>query len=373
MTNVPKNEIVAFTFTESAAEELKFRIRTLLGGASPRPGEDSRLGGMYIGTIHGFCLKVLRDLASDEFYMFDVVDEAGRMSLIEQGYFNVLGLREFQTAVSSRAGTNFGKFRSLDLFLRGYDLLNEYDLLDVSLPDDPAPDRRLSGSRLVQPGEPEYRCRRLRGGPETFAESAARYYAYLRARRFLDFSTVQSEVTRRLRNDRSFKKQVRKSWRRFVVDEVQDVNPVQDALIRGIVGKKGYLTAVGDHRQAIYAFRGGRVDLMGRLYGELESSGDGHVQELPANYRSTPRIIDLANKWSDTIGDTSGMANPAMRHRRETRTDVSDRHVAQIHFDSREDEAAWIGDTIAELVRTDGKTANRCAFHDDRGGEGRGD
>ncbi len=356
---VSKDEIIAFTFTESAAEELKFRIRRRLEQLA-LPGEDPRLGGMYIGTIHGFCLKVLRDLASDEFYMFDVVDESGRMSLIEQGYLGVLGLRDFQTE------TGLGRFRSQELFLRGYDLLNEYDLLDVSLPDDPDPtdvsqdrDWCSRASLNTDVGDSDLAL--------AFADSAARYYAYLRARRFLDFSTVQSEVTRRLRNDRPFKKRVRKSWRRLVVDEVQDINPVQDALIREIVGRDGYLTAVGDHRQAIYAFRGGRVDLMGRLYGELERSGDGHVQELPANYRSTPRIIDLANKWSDTIGDTSGMANPAMRHRRETRRDVSDRHVAQIHFDSREDEAAWIGDTIAKLVRTDGKTA-KGAFHDEGGG-----
>ena len=357
---VPKNEIVAFTFTESAAEELKFRIRRCLEQVAS-PGEDPRLGGMYIGTIHGFCLKVLRDLASDEFYMFDVVDDAGRMSLIEQGYFYVLGLKDFQTAA------DLGKFQSLQLFLRGYDLLNEYDLLDVSLPHDSVPtdvsrDRDwCSGASLnTDVGESKM--------AETFAESAARYYAYLRARRFLDFSTVQSEMTRRLRNDRLFKKQVSKSWRRFVVDEVQDINPVQDALIRGIVGKRGYLTAVGDHRQAIYAFRGGRVDLMGRLYKELEKSRDGYVQELPANYRSTPRIIELANKWSGTIGDTASMANPAMKHQRETRTDVSARHVAQLHFDDREDEASWIGDTIAELVRPDTPSG---AFHDE-GGEARG-
>ncbi len=51
------------------------------------------------------------------------------MSLIEQGYLPVLGLRDFQTAAG------LGKFESLQLFLRGYDLLNEYDRLDVSLPD----------------------------------------------------------------------------------------------------------------------------------------------------------------------------------------------------------------------------------------------
>ncbi len=147
---------------------------------------------------------------------------------------------------------------------------------------------------------------------------------------------------------------------------MQDINPVQDALIRGIVGEDGYLTAVGDHRRAIYSFRGGRVDLMGLLYKELEQSRDGHVQELPANYRSTPRIIELANEWSKTIGDTAGMANPAMRHRRETRTDVSSRHVARVHFKDRRNEASWIGDTIAKLV--DGR-GMKGAFHDEGGRE----
>ena len=342
----PKDEIIAFTFTEAAAEELKFRIRRCLETIA-LPEEDPKLGGMYIGTIHGFCLQALRDLAPDEFHMFDVLDDAGRMSLINQGFHGILALSAFQAVAAT------GKFQSLDLFLRGYDLLNEYDLLDVSLPDDPVP------SDVTQDRE---WCRRATLNTdvgdselaEAFSISAARYYAYLRARRFLDFGTVQSELTRRLRDDRSFRRRFSQSWTRLVVDEVQDINPVQYALIRRIVGNRGFLTAVGDHRQAIYSFRGGRIDLMGELYGELERSRTGHVQELPTNYRSTPHIIELANEWSNTIRNRAGMANPAMRHQRITRPDASDRHVAHVHFDEREDEAAWIADTIAAFVRTDG-------------------
>ena len=85
---------------------------------------------------------------------------------------------------------------------------------------------------------------------------------------------------------------------------------------------------------------------MGQLFNEFESVKDGHIQELPANYRSTPRIIDLSNRWSETINDTAGMSNPAMKHRRETRQDVSEHHVAQLHFDNRSSEAEWIADTI---------------------------
>lgn len=354
---VPKDEIIAFTFTEAAAEELKFRIRHWLEQIIS-PDEDAKLGGMYIGTIHGFCLQTLRDLAPDEFYMFDVIDDAGRMSLIEQGYHNVLALKKFATSA------DLWQFQSLELFLRGYDLLNEYDHLDISLPDAPPP---------TDVAQDQDWCRQAKLKTDVgqsdvasaFAVSAARYYAYLRARRFLDFSTIQSEVTRRLKCDPSFRKRLSKSWKRLVVDEVQDINPVQNELIRTIVGKNGFLTAVGDHRQAIYSFRGGRIDLMGQLHREFKKSKKGHIQELPANYRSTPRIIALANKWSNTIQDTAGMENPAMEHRRKTRVDTSAHHVAHIHFDCREREADWIGDTIAKLVKTRRGTS-KGAFHDER-------
>ena len=360
--NVPKERIIAFTFTDSAAEELKFRIRRSLEKIALTE-DDSRLGGMYIGTIHGFCLKVLRDLAPDEFYMFDVADDVGRMSLIEQGYHGVLALKAFEDAAGC------GKFRSQQLFLRGYDLLNEYDRLDVSLPPGPAPtdvsqDRDWCGRAQLNTKVGES------GLARAFATSAARYYAYLRARRFLDFSTVQSEVTRRLKGDASFRNRFSMSWKRLVVDEVQDINPVQYELIKAIVGERGYLTAVGDHRQAIYSFRGGRVDLMGSLYGELNQSKNGYVQELPANYRSTPRIIELANRWSNTISETAGMENPSMKHRRCGRQDTSNHHVGQVHFDNRENEAAWIGDTISRLVPTSVERS-KGAFHDE-GNDSRG-
>lgn len=353
---VPKNQIAAFTFTEAAAEELKFRIRKWLESTALQD-EDHTLGGMYIGTIHGFCLKALREFASNEFYMFDVVDEAGRTVLIEQGYNGILALRAFQKTSGK------GKFGSQDLFLRGYDLLNEYGKLKVALPS-PNPPADIAGEKeWCQQAELKTDV----GNSElasTFAESAARYYAYLRARRFLDFSTIQSEVVHRLVTNEKFKQDLRKRWKRLVVDEVQDINPVQNELISELIGKKGFLTAVGDHRQAIYSFRGGRVDLMGSLFHEFETANDGHIQELSANYRSTPRIIDLANRWSNTIKCTAGMTDPAMKHRKNTRRDISGHHVAQLHFEDHIEESKWIADTVAKLVRT---KADKMigAFHDE--------
>ena len=364
VNGVPKDEIIAFTFTEAASEELKFRIRSWLERIA-QTDDDRTLGGMYIGTIHGFCLKALRDFAPDEFYMFDVIDDAGRMALIEQGYNGVLALRRFQQA-ANEAEVARGKFQAQELFLRGYDLLNEYGKLDVSLPGAPIPVDVATDKEWCKSAELTTDVG-TSDVASAFSDSAARYYAYLRTRRFLDFSTIQSEVVKRLHTVSGFRENLRKSWSRLVVDEVQDINPVQYELISAIAGDECYLTAVGDHRQAIYSFRGGRVDLMGHLYSELEASEDGHIQELPANYRSTPRIIALSNRWADTIEDTAEMPTPAMEHHRESRLDISGRHVAQLHFDSREEEAEWIADTIADLVRVDGDTLTG-AYHDDREG-----
>lgn len=344
----PKSEIVAFTFTEAAAEELKFRIRKWLQDVA-LPEEDVSIGGMYIGTIHGFCLQALRELAPDAYYMMDVLDEAGRVSFVEQGGYGVLAMPTFEAAAED-VGAASGRFRSVELFLRGYDLLNEYGVLDVTLASEMPPADLMDekewckGAKLNTPvGDSALN--------KAFADSAARYYAYLRARRFFDFSTVQSELLRRLSTDETFATAFRLRWRRLVVDEVQDINPVQDGIIKAIVGPDGRLTAVGDHRQAIYSFRGGRIDLMGAINRDLQNDDSGEVLELPANYRSTPRIITLANRWSTTIGDRAGMSNPDMEHGRAARIDQDGQHVSLIRFDDRVTEAGWIGDAIGELVR----------------------
>ena len=244
--------------------------------------------------------------------------------------------------------------------------LNEYGLLDVSLPEDLVPTDVTRDREWCRQAELETDI----GASDlasAFAISAARYYAYLRARRFLDFSTIQAEFSRRLGSDGEFLRRIRGRWSRLVVDEVQDINPVQDALIREVVGADGYLTAVGDHRQAIYSFRGGRVDLMGGLFREFDEAADGFIQQLPSNYRSTPRIIELSNRWSETIQDTAGMTNPAMQHRRAIRLDSSELHVAQLHFDDRNEEAEWIADTISTLVPPNAEPS-LGAYHDERDG-----
>ncbi len=356
---VPKDSIVAFTFTERAAEEMKFRIRERVQSVTA-PGEDATLGGMYIGTIHGFCISQLRTLAPDEYHNYDVIDEAARHALVQRGYDPILGLHRFQAALEK------GRFATIAKFLEAYDLLNEYGQLDVELAAGQIPART--------PDEGEW-CKRARlrtvvgdgASAETFAQAAGRYYAYLRCRRCLDFSTSQSELMRLFRRSETVLRALRDRLTHVVVDEVQDINVIQDMIIRTVLGDTGTLTAVGDHRQAVYAWWGGRVDIMAQLFEELERDPEGEVVSLAANFRSTLRIIDVANRWARTIGGVRSMSSPDMGHGNAGRLDADPTHVAAVRFDSREDEAEWIAERIRQLVPNEQMGASLDAAKGERG------
>ena len=137
------------------------------------------------------------------------------------------------------------------------------------------------------------------------------------------------------------------------MDEVQDTNEVQDQLVRALVGEHGSLTAVGDHRQAIFGWRGGLVDLMARLDRELKADADGETVNLSANFRSTPGIIKVSNAWSATLGRLLDMDTAMMIHGRDGRDDRAYGDLGLLEFDDRADEAAWITEVIRDLCPDD--------------------
>lgn len=362
---VPRESIVAFTFTERAAEEMKLRIRRRLAGIAP-DGGDLPLGGMHVGTIHGFCMDKLRELWPDEYHNYDILDESARAALILRGFNGVLSMNKLRKALAAETPSKRkGQYETVNDFIKAYDLLNDNARFDVRLPDGDAP---------ITLGQEENEwCQRARmvtdvGDAESqaaFAEAAARYCAYLRCRRFLDFSASQSELVRRLKEEpgRILPKT------HLVVDEMQDVNPVQRELINLLVGDSGRLTAVGDHRQAIYAWRGARVEIIGDFWKEFKSADDSAVVDLRENFRSTPRVISLANQWAKTISPIGGMGSEDMKHGgSDLRKDHHPSHIARLRFPGdRDGEAAWIADAICALVPAD---SDKGAKHDKRGGKG---
>lgn len=360
---VPKKNIVAFTFTEKAAEEMKFRIRRWMGEITP-PGQEVNLGGMYVGTIHGFCLAKIRELWADDYHNYDILDEVSRSAFILRGFNAALGL----SALRASLGGSVSQSETLKQFILAYDQLHEHNRFEIELPSTTPPyslgaeeQEWCKAARLLtNVGDDE--------ASQAFAISAARYYANLRCRRFLDFSTSQTEFLRNLKNDTAHLNLLREQQIHLVVDEAQDINPVQQEIINTLVGDFGKLTIVGDHRQSIYGFRGAKVEIIGKMWNEFKNADESEVIDLQHNFRSTPRLIDIANQWSDTIHPAGGMNTTDMLHGKVDRVDTHPSHVALVDFPGRVDEATWIAEAIRAIVPTEAVGAE----HDRRDGSMRG-
>lgn len=354
--NIPKDHIVALTFTEKAAEEMKFRVRHWIGEITPSD-EDVNLSGMYVGTIHGFCLAKLREFWPDDYHNYDILDEVARTALILRGFNDLLGLNALRSAL----GEGTSQSSTVDQFVTAYDQLHEHNRFDIVLPPGNPP-------YLLGAEEREW-CKKARlrtnvgedAAARAFAVAAARYYAYLRCRRFLDFSTCQTEFLRKLEADEDRLKALEEQQIHLVVDEVQDINPVQRDVLRTLVGKSGRFTAVGDHRQSIYGFRGAKVEIIGEMWNEFKKAADAEVIDLQHNFRSTPRVITIANQWARTITPAGGMETPDMLHGKADRLDTHSSHVALVEFQERDEEATWIAQAIRAIVPSDTEGAEHDA------------
>jgi DNA helicase-2/ATP-dependent DNA helicase PcrA len=135
--NLPKDNIVAFTFTERAASEVKFRVRNWIEKITPEDEEVS-LGQMFVGTIHGFCLAKIREFWPDDYHNYDILDEAGRAALILRGFHMLLGLQALRNALSAE-GFEMGQYATMESFIQAYDQLHEHDRFDVALTVDKPP------------------------------------------------------------------------------------------------------------------------------------------------------------------------------------------------------------------------------------------
>jgi ATP-dependent helicase/nuclease subunit A len=134
-------------------------------------------------------------------------------------------------------------------------------------------------------------------------EAERRFTERKRAARAIDFDDHLLLARELLRADRSLRAELRSSLRALLVDEYQDVNPVQQSLFALLcqpapdLPPGPLLVAVGDLKQSIYRFRGADVAVFARLVREL-AAADGRVLHLSDNHRSAPGVLDLVNTVS---------------------------------------------------------------------------
>jgi DNA helicase-2/ATP-dependent DNA helicase PcrA len=113
------------------------------------------------------------------------------------------------------------------------------------------------------------------------------YQRYLRENSWIDFDDILREALLLL-EDEDIAGQLRRQYRYILVDEYQDCNIVQNALLKILAREGVLLTAIGDANQSIYGFRGGRVELFGRFQ---EDFSPAQILALQENYRSAPSLL----------------------------------------------------------------------------------
>ncbi len=246
---VSPRHILAVTFTNKAADELKERLAHLLEGDEAR--------GLWVGTFHAVCARILRESgrAIDIPPNFVVYDDGDQLDVVRR---ILIELNIDEKQMNPRAIRN-----------------------QIS----------RAKERLITPDE--YRERASDYFERIVASVYPRYEAYLRAANALDFDDLINKVIDLLETKPHARERYQDQFRYILVDEYQDVNYAQYVLTCLLAGKYRNLCVVGDDDQAIYGFRGAEVELILRFEQDFP---DAKVIKLERNYRSTQVILDAAFK-----------------------------------------------------------------------------
>ena len=300
-------QILAVTFTNKAAREMKERIGKLIG--------ESVEGMPWLGTFHSICVKILRNHAEavDLKRDFTILDTDDQIRLLKQ-VIQAADLDEKRwPARQLAASIDRWKNRAL------------------------TPDKVPSGDAYAFAGM----------GDELYKA----YQARLKTLNAVDFGDLLLEVIRLFRENPDILASYQDRFRYMLVDEYQDTNVAQYLWLRLLAQKdEPNLCCVGDDDQSIYGWRGAEVDNILRF--ETDFPG-AVVIRLEQNYRSTSNILEAA---SHLIAHNEGRLGKTLH----TKGDAGDKVTVTCAWDS-EEEARLIGDEIERLQR-DGESLDDMAI-----------
>jgi DNA helicase II / ATP-dependent DNA helicase PcrA len=294
--------IMAVTFTNKAAGEMKERVIALVG----RPGEL-----VTIGTFHAFCARLLR--RESEFFHrpnFSIYDTADQLQLIKQA----MDLAEVPES----------RFKPAAILGAISDAKNE-----------------LIGANQYEPAN-------------YFQEVVRRVYPVyqdlLRHNSALDFDDLIMEAVHYLRDHPERLQYYASRYEHVLVDEYQDTNHAQYVLVNMLAGLHRNLLVVGDDDQSVYSWRG--ADIRNILEFERDYP-DVREIKLEQNYRSTQNILDAAN------GVIS--LNVGRKAKRLWTENDAGRQIRLFHAYNEDEEAAFVANEISRMAESGEVRANECA------------
>jgi DNA helicase-2/ATP-dependent DNA helicase PcrA len=301
---VPPWQVMAVTFTNKAANEMRERLAVLLG--------DTDLRRLTIGTFHAICVRILRregeTIGLDP--RFVIYDTSDQLSLVKQA-IQALNLSDKQYRPRSM----------LNLISR-------------------------AKTNLLRPADFEPRTYR----EEVAGRIYARYQALLAENNALDFDDLLMRVVFAFREDQDLLHKYQRRYRQILVDEFQDTNEVQYELVRQMSGHHRCLFVVGDEDQSIYAFRGANFQNVLRFERDYP---DTLKILLERNYRSTQTILDVAN----AVISPNTQRTPKTLFTRRAKGKLPVVHEA---YDENQ-EGRWVVEQIQRLV-DQGVAPGECAI-----------
>lgn len=268
------------TFTEKAAKELMTRISNRL----LEKGIKFNINEMYLGTIHSICLRILEDY------------------------------REY-----TRLKRNYTLMDQFDQQYFIYQHMSEYNALpDLEhIPGIKQPQSRWDRSQnlirwINKISEEAIDPARLKkdSAPSIKAVAAAYelYQRQLAEENALDFSTIQLETLHLLESHPAALQKLSQTIQYIMIDEYQDTNTVQEAIILKLAGSQGNVCVVGDDDQGLYRFRGATIRNILEFPANF-APGVCATKKLVTNYRSHPDIINYYNNWMSLLPWTDGTKN----------------------------------------------------------------
>lgn len=287
--NIYPSNILAITFTNKAAQEMKERVEKELGIRPP-----------YISTFHSFCVRVLREDIDSLGYSksFTILDEDDQKQLakdlIKQSNYK-LEPKELVGYISYNKNGNVSPSMA-------YDLANNI------------PDMQRKASLYKE------------------------YENRLQQTNCLDFDDLLLKVNQLFQSNPSVLSKWQNRFSHILVDEFQDTNDVQYSLVKHLVGAKNNLFVVGDPDQTIYTWRGANVSLILNFDRDFQ---DSLTVILDKNYRSSQNILDASNRL--IAHNFKRLQKDMFAH------NGAGEEVVTMNFFKAEEEANWVVSKIQEM------------------------
>lgn len=301
--NLSSHAILAVTFTNKAAGEMRTRLNSMLS---------TPIMGLWVGTFHGLCHRLLRRhykeaRLPEQFHILDSEDQARVIKRV----IAALNLDSDQWPV-----------KQAQSFING---------------------RKDEGIRPQHVNALNY------GPTKTLVNIYRAYEQACQTAGVIDFAELLLRTHELLRDNPDILSHYQQRFQAILVDEFQDTNTIQYAWIRLLAGEHAAVLAVGDDDQSIYGWRGAKVENIQQFSRDFK---DTHIIRLEQNYRSTATILEAANAlitnnssrmgkdlWTDGTTGEKILVYSAFNELEEARF-VSERIMMELNQGSSADEIA---------------------------------